>query len=83
MLQGTSEFYQFGPFRISVAERVLRRQDQIIPLTPKCFDTVLVLAQPGGSVVEKEKLMSAVWPNSFVEEGNLAQNIFSRRKTLG
>jgi Tol biopolymer transport system component/DNA-binding winged helix-turn-helix (wHTH) protein len=83
MLLGTNDSYQFGPFRIGVAERVLRRQDQIVPLTPKCFDTLLVLAQHGGNVVEKETLMRAVWPDSFVEEGNLAQNIFTLRKTLG
>jgi Tol biopolymer transport system component/DNA-binding winged helix-turn-helix (wHTH) protein len=83
MAPGGSESYQFGPFRISVAERVLRRENRIVPLTPKCFDTLLVLAQHGGQVVEKEKLMRAVWPDSFVEEGNLAQNIFILRKNLG
>jgi len=77
------EIYEFGTFRISIAEGVLRRDNRIVPLTPKCFDTLLVLAQHGGSVVEKEKLMRAVWPNSFVEEGNLSQNIFTLRKTLG
>jgi DNA-binding winged helix-turn-helix (wHTH) protein/Tol biopolymer transport system component len=80
---GTNEIYEFGPFAISVAERVLRRQDRIVPLPPKCFDTLLVLAQHGGRVVEKEALIRAVWPVSFVEEGNLAQNIFTLRKTLG
>jgi Tol biopolymer transport system component/DNA-binding winged helix-turn-helix (wHTH) protein len=80
---GTNEIYEFGPFRICVAERVLRREDRIVPLTPKCFDTLLVLAQHGGSVVGKEELIRAVWPDSFVEEGNLSQNIFTLRKTLG
>lgn len=75
--------YEFGPYRISVAERVLRRRDQIVPLTPKCFDTLLVLAEHGGEVVDKESLIRAVWPDSFVEEGNLAQNVFTLRKALG
>jgi Tol biopolymer transport system component/DNA-binding winged helix-turn-helix (wHTH) protein len=77
------ESYEFGPFRLSVAERVLWRGEQIVALSPKCFDTLLVLVRHGGSVVEKEALIRAVWPDSFVEEGNLAQNIFTLRKTLG
>jgi DNA-binding winged helix-turn-helix (wHTH) protein len=80
---GTNEILEFRPYRISVAERVLPREGRIVPLTPKCFDTLLVLAKHGGSVVEKETLMRMVWPDSFVEEGNLAQNIFTLRKALG
>jgi len=83
MPQGTNEIYELGPYRISVGERVLRHGDQIVPLTPKCFDTLLVLAQHAGAVVDKEKLIRLIWPDSFVEEGNLAQNIFTLRKTLG
>lgn len=75
--------YEFGPFRLSVVERVLWRGQQIVPLTPKCFDTLLVLVRHGGSVVDKEALLRAVWPDSFVEEGNLSQNIFTLRKILG
>lgn len=83
MLRDKQGEYSFGPFRISAAERVLRRGCAIIPLSPKCFDTLLVLAQHGGNVVDKETLMTAVWPDSFVEEGNLAQNVFTLRKILG
>lgn len=78
-----NEIYTFGPYRISSAERVLRRGGEIVPLTPKCVDTLLVLARNPGQVVDKETLMRAVWPDAFVEEGNLAQNIFTLRKTLG
>src|SRR5271157_4563896 len=81
--KGVGESYEFGPFRLSVAERVLWRGEQIVALSPKCFDTLLVLVRHGGSVVEKEALIRAVWPDSFVEEGNLAQNIFTLRKALG
>ncbi|HUB78359.1 MAG TPA: winged helix-turn-helix domain-containing protein [Bryobacteraceae bacterium] len=81
--KGLGENYEFGPFRLSVGERVLWRNGQIVALTPKCFDTLLVLVRHGGSVVEKEALIREVWPDSFVEEGNLAQNIFTLRKTLG
>ena len=83
MPQDRNEIYQFGSFRISLSERVLRRDGRIVPLTPKCFDTLYELARHRGSVVEKEKLIAAVWPDSFVEEGNLAQNIFTLRKALG
>ena len=77
-----NEIYRFGPYSISSAERVLRRGEQIVPLTPKCVDTLLALARHGGKVVDKETLMRSVWPDAFVEEGNLAQNIFTLRKTL-
>src|SRR5579862_3276155 len=83
MPQEAKQIYEFGPFQISAAERVLRRADRIVPLTPKCFDTLLVLARHGGSVVDKEELIRTVWPDSFVEEGNLSQNIFALRKVLG
>src|ERR1700683_2952040 len=83
MPQDANEIYELGPFRISAGERVLRREDRIVPLTPKCFDTLLVLAQHAGNVVEKQMLMREVWPDSFVEESNLSQNIFVLRKTLG
>jgi Tol biopolymer transport system component/DNA-binding winged helix-turn-helix (wHTH) protein len=83
MAQDSNEIYELGPFRINAGERVLRRDGRIIPLTPKCFDTLLVLAQHSDSVVEKQRLMREVWPDSFVEESNLAQNIFVLRKTLG
>jgi DNA-binding winged helix-turn-helix (wHTH) protein/Tol biopolymer transport system component len=83
MPQDAKEIYEFGPFLISAGERVLRRADRIVPLTPKCFDTLLALARHRGRVVEKEELIRAVWPDSFVEEGNLSQNIFTLRKVLG
>ncbi|HTQ56336.1 MAG TPA: winged helix-turn-helix domain-containing protein [Bryobacteraceae bacterium] len=75
--------YQFGGFRISTGERVLRRHGQVVPLTPKCFDTLLVLAEHAGTVVKRETLIREVWPDTFVEDGNLSQNIFTLRKILG
>ena len=75
--------YEFGAFRISRGERVLRRNGQVVPLTPKCFDLLLVLAEHGGTVVERETLLREVWPDTFVEDGNLSQNISTLRKILG
>jgi len=77
-----SEVYQFGPYRLHAAERVLRRESRLVPLTPKAVETLLVLVRNPGRVVTKEELMQAVWPGTFVEEGTLAQNILTLRKAL-
>jgi DNA-binding winged helix-turn-helix (wHTH) protein/TolB-like protein len=75
--------YEFGSFQLDAEERLLRRDDNIIPLTPKAFDLLLVLVKQPGHLLEKEVLLEAVWPNSFVEEHNLADNISKLRKALG
>lgn len=76
-------FYVFGPFRIDVNERLLLSQDGAVQLTPKAFDTLLCLVENSGRVLGREELMAQVWPDSFVEENNLAQNISTLRKVLG
>jgi DNA-binding winged helix-turn-helix (wHTH) protein len=76
------ELYAFGPFRVDVAERVLTKGQQVIPLTPKAFDTLLVLVCNSGRVVEKDELLKEVWPDTFVEEGVLAVNVAAIRKAL-
>jgi serine/threonine protein kinase/DNA-binding winged helix-turn-helix (wHTH) protein len=76
-------FYAFGPFGLDTEERVLRRDSQPIALTPKAVETLLVLLQNAGRLVEKDDLIKKVWPDAFVEEGNLAKNIFTLRKVLG
>ncbi|MEK7409510.1 MAG: winged helix-turn-helix domain-containing protein, partial [Acidobacteriota bacterium] len=83
MLKRARQFYNFGPFRLDVAERVLFRGSEPVPLTPKAFDTLLMLVSRPGQVLDKEELMRAVWPDTFVEEGNLGQQIFQLRKALG
>jgi TolB-like protein/Tfp pilus assembly protein PilF len=74
--------YRFGPFSIDRDERLLRRGAEVIPLTPKAIETLLVLAGSNGRVVEKEELIRSVWPDSFVEEGSLTRNISMLRKSL-
>jgi len=54
-----------------------------VPVTPKAFDTLLVLVRRSREVVSKDDLLKAVWPDAFVEESNLSQNIFLLRKALG
>jgi DNA-binding winged helix-turn-helix (wHTH) protein/pimeloyl-ACP methyl ester carboxylesterase len=76
-------FYAFGAFRLDAGERVLLGERGVVPLTPKAFDTLLVLVENSGHVIGKEELMRKVWPDSFVEENNLAQNISMLRKALG
>jgi len=76
-------FYEFGPFRLDPAEGLLQREGQAVPLPPKVFETLRVLVESSGHLVEKEELMRQIWPDTFVEEANLAQNIFTLRKVLG
>lgn len=83
MVQQDNHCYEFGRFRLKVAERVLLREGELVPLTPKVFDILVTLVEHGGQVVAKDDLMRRVWPNTFVEEGNLTQNISLLRKALG
>ena len=76
-------FYEFGPFRLDIRERLLQLNGEIVALTPKVFDTLLILVQHSGHLLEKEVLMNRLWPDSFVEESSLAQNISLLRKALG
>ena len=77
------DFYRFGEFRIDARRRLLLRNGQAMPLTPKAFDTLLYLVKNRGRVVGKDDLMAAVWPDTVVEENNLNQNISALRRTLG
>jgi len=75
--------YSFGAFRVDGHERLLFKADREIPLTPKVFDTLLALIENSSHVLTKKELMQKVWPDRFVEENNLAQNISLLRKALG
>jgi len=75
--------YKFGPFRVDVAERLLLRAGDPVQVTPKSFDTLLVLIENRGRVLGKKEMMSLIWPDTFVEEANLAVNISQLRKALG
>ena len=75
--------YEFGPFCLNAAERLLWRDGEPVPVAPKVFDTLVVLVEHGGRLVTKDDLMSRLWPDPFVEEGTLTRNISDLRKTLG
>jgi TolB-like protein/DNA-binding winged helix-turn-helix (wHTH) protein/Flp pilus assembly protein TadD len=82
MLQQNKHIYAFGPFRFDSQERLLLRDNRPVPLTPKVADTLCVLLQNAGHLVDKEELMRQVWPDTAVEEGNLNKNVFVLRKAL-
>lgn len=82
MLLKTKSF-EFEEFRLNTEERVLLRQSEIVSLTPKAFQLLLVLVKNQGRTVQKSELMKEVWADSFVEEGNLTFTINLLRKTLG
>ena len=82
MNRRTKYFYDFGPFRFESEQRVLLRYGKPVPLPPKVAETLLLLVQNPGQLIEKDDLIRGVWPDTFVEEGNLNKNIFILRKTL-
>ena len=75
--------YEFGSYRLDPQERLLWRAGTMVWLTPKAFDTLWALVEQSGHVMSKDDLMKRIWPTSFVEEANLAQNISTLRKALG
>src|SRR5690348_2808094 len=81
--QRLNELYEFGPFRVDPEKEVLSRAGQVVPLTPKTFQILLVLVRHHKEVVTKDDLLKTVWPDTFVEEANLSRNIFMLRKALG
>ena len=83
MNRPSKRIYLFDGFRVDARERILFKENREVPLTPKVFDTLLVLLENSSHVLTKKELMQQVWPDSFVEENNLAQNISILRKALG
>ncbi len=83
MTASSKGFYEFGPFRIDMERYLLLRDGEPISLSPKVFETLLFLVQNRGRVGKKDEIINSVWPDTFVEESNLAQNVFLLRKALG
>jgi TolB-like protein len=75
--------YEFGPYRFDSGMRILTQAGETISLTPKATEILMLLVQNAGQLVEKDELLKEVWPNTFVEEANLSQNIFRLRRALG
>jgi Tol biopolymer transport system component/DNA-binding winged helix-turn-helix (wHTH) protein len=81
--QRSQKIYGFGPYHLDASRRRLQRDGELVQITPKAFDILLELIEGRGGVVDKDDLMKRVWPDSFVEEGNLTYNISVLRKALG
>ena len=75
--------YEFGPFRLDPSEHRLTRDGRTVALTPKAFDVLRLLVEHAGHLVEKDTLVTEVWPDNFVEEGALNRNVSILRKALG
>ena len=75
--------YEFGSFRLETVERVLERDGRALSVAPKALDVLIVLVENRGRIVEREDLIRKVWPETFVEDNNLAFNISVLRKLLG
>jgi TolB-like protein/DNA-binding winged helix-turn-helix (wHTH) protein len=75
--------YEFGDFHLDAAKRLLWRGAAPVPLTPRVFETLLYMVEHHDTVLDKERLMEAVWPDSIVEENNLTQNISTLRRVFG
>src|SRR5215216_3203815 len=83
MSKSERHLYEFGDFRLDASERLLSRSGVAVPLTPKAIDLLLALVAQPGRLLDKDTLLKTVWPDSFVEENNLADNIFKLRRVLG
>ena len=83
MGNGQKHLYEFGRFAVDASNRLLLKDGEPVPLQPKAFDTLLLLVERRGEVLTKDELLRKLWPDSFVEESNLSQNIYVLRKTLG
>jgi DNA-binding winged helix-turn-helix (wHTH) protein/TolB-like protein/Flp pilus assembly protein TadD len=80
--EGANGCYEFGHFILDTARHLLLKGERQVALTPKTYDLLLLLVESGGRLLLKEELMKALWPNSFVEESNLTQQISMARKAL-
>ena len=83
MYKAENQFYEFGPFRLDTVKRQLLQDGVLVPLTPKALDLLLALIQRRDKVLEKDELMTILWPDTIVEEANLSVNMSAVRKALG
>ena len=79
----SNDVLSFGPFSLFAAERLLKKADEPIPLGGRALDILIALAERAGEVVTHKELISTVWPDVTVEEGNLRFQMATLRKALG
>lgn len=75
--------FEFGPFHLDLNDRLLTRAGEVISLRPKATEILVRLVMNAGQIIKKDQLLKEVWPDTFVEESNLSQTIFTLRKALG
>jgi DNA-binding winged helix-turn-helix (wHTH) protein/TolB-like protein/Tfp pilus assembly protein PilF len=75
--------YEFDEFRLEPSERLLLRNGQPVPLSPRAFDLLVFLVRNGGRLATKDQIMAAVWSGTVVEDANLTVTISALRKALG
>ena len=83
MVNSGSTLFEFGPFRLDLRTRRLTRSGESVNLAPKAFDTLALMVLSRGRLVDKAELMKTLWPDTFVEERNIVQQMFLVRKILG
>src|SRR5713101_7325472 len=83
MANAIGAVFEFGSFRLDTAKRLLTREGAHLTLPPKTFDLLLLLVESRGRVFTKKELISALWPDTFVEDANLTFQISTLRKALG
>ncbi|MGH9840353.1 MAG: winged helix-turn-helix domain-containing protein [Blastocatellia bacterium] len=83
MNQPAVYFYEFGPFQLYPAEHLLTCNGEAMPLPPKVFDILLLMVQNRGHLLEKDRMIETIWPDTCVEEGNLTRYISTLRQVLG
>src|SRR5438270_14082967 len=83
MSRAEKHLYEFGPFRLDAAERLLLRDGVPVSLEPKVFDSLVLLIRNSGHLLEKDELMNKVWPAAMVEKGSLTRNTSTLRRSWG
>src|SRR4029077_10983274 len=79
---GVRRFYEFGPFRLDPNRQRLFRGDDVVALSPKAIETLILLVENRGKLLERETLMDALWPHVIVEDANLTVAVSQLRKAL-
>jgi TolB-like protein/Tfp pilus assembly protein PilF len=79
----SSSGYEFGPFRLDPSQKLLLREGSAVPLMPKVFDLLCLLVEQNGQLIDRQSLLQRLWPDTFVEEGNLSKAMFLLRQALG
>jgi len=83
MYRGANELYEFGDFRLDAGQGILWRRNEVVSLSPKAMELLILLVARGGKVVAREEIFETVWAGTFVEDGVLTQNIYTLRLALG